>query len=86
MEQNKNHTLNLEYKQGLIAGGIADVIMSNDKEVVLALSGGGKVKITGENLKILGFDKVSCNFRLGGNVFSIRYSSGSQSAFKNLFK
>ncbi|HBF86173.1 MAG TPA: hypothetical protein DDW54_00680 [Clostridiales bacterium] len=86
MEQNKNHSLSVEYKQGLTASGISDVLSSNDREAILSICGGGKVKISGENLKIIGFDKVSCNFKMSGFVLSVRYSAASQSPLKNLFK
>ncbi len=87
MEQNvRSHSVNLEYRQGLTASGINDVIAFDEKDIVLSVSNGAKMRITGENLKILNFDKPSGNFRLSGSVYVLKYSVGEKFGLKKLFK
>ena len=76
----------IEYKKSLIASGIADVISFNEREIRLKLEDGGRVNITGENLKIVGFEKRTGEFKLVGTVLSIKFLGGASSPFMKLFK
>jgi len=86
MEQNLNHGLKIEYGQGLTATAVTDVISFNDREVRVALNGGKRLHVFGENLKISGFNKQSAELRLSGFITAIKYLAQSVSAVKKLFK
>ena len=76
----------IEYKKSLIASGICDVAVFNEREIRLKLEDGGRVNITGENLKIVGFEKKTGEFKLVGIVLSVKFLSGALSPFMKLFK
>ena len=54
MELNKNHSLKIEYGQGLTATTVSDVLFFNDREIRVLLEGKNKICIIGEKLKING--------------------------------
>ena len=85
MEQTKAHKLTLDDRKYLAVCGVADVLCFNDREVRLALCGGGKLFVLGENLKIEGFSKQTGEARVNGTVRSMRYSDllgGARGFFK----
>ena len=85
MEQNKNHSLTIEYGQGLIATGVVDVIAFSEREVRLALSV-SRLLIVGEKLKITGFNKSNGELRVNGTVGSVKYLQAPLSPVKRFFK
>ena len=85
MEKIVKHTLFLEYGQGLLATAIAEVLSFDEKEVKLSLSSGGKLLVQGAKMKINGFDKGSGEFKLSGDVSSVKYLSNTTSKIKKLF-
>ncbi len=85
MEQTKAHKLTLDDRKYLAVCGVADVLCFNEREVRLSLSGGGKMFVTGENLKIEGFSRQTGEARVNGTVRSIKYSDllgGAHGFFK----
>ena len=52
MENIKNHSLQIEYGQGMIAGGVAEVVGFNEREIRFKTDSGVKVVVLGDNLKI----------------------------------
>ena len=76
----------IEYKKSLIASGVGDVISFNEREIKLKLEDGGRVNITGDNLKIVGFEKRTGEFKLAGVVMSVKFLGGASSPLAKLFK
>ena len=85
MEQNKKHTLQLEYGQGFFATGIAEVVVFNEKEIILRLDLGEKLSIFGENLKINVFNKQQGELRVVGAVSAVKYLNSAKQKIKKLF-
>ena len=85
MEQSKNHSLTVEYGQGLVATGVVDVVAFSEREIRLALSV-SRLLIVGEKLKITGFNKSNGELRVNGVVGSIKYLQAPLSPVKRFFK
>ena len=85
MEQNKKHTLQLEYGQGFFATGIAEVAVFNEKEIILRLDLGEKLSVFGENLKINAFNKQLGDLRVAGAISVVKYSYSAKQKIRNLF-
>lgn len=86
MEQNKNHSVKIESGQGFFATAIAEVLSFNEKEIRLAIFGGGRLIVLGENLKISGFNNQLGELKVSGKVLSLKYLSAVISPVKRLFK
>jgi hypothetical protein len=86
MELNKNHSLKIEYGQGLTANTVSDVLFFNDREIRVLLEGKSKICIIGEKLKINGFNKQSGELKVGGMIINVKYLASSTSAIKRFFK
>ena len=65
---------------------MGDVISFNDREIRLSLVEGGRVCITGEGLKIVGFEKRTGEFKMVGAVVGVKFLSGGQTTLKRFFK
>ena len=76
----------IEYKKSLIASSVGDVISFNEREIKLKLEDGGRVNIAGDNLKIVGFEKRTGEFKLAGVVLSVKFLGGASSPLAKLFK
>lgn len=76
----------IEYKKSFTASGVGDVISFNDREIRLSLVEGGRVCITGEGLKIVGFEKRTGEFKMVGAVVAVKFLSGAQTTLKRFFK
>ena len=76
----------IEYKKSFSASGICDVLAFNEREIKLAIVEGGRMVITGESLKIVGFNKQSGEFKLVGIVSGVKFLSATGSPLKRLFK
>lgn len=86
MENTKNHSLTIEYGQGLIASLVSDVLSFNEREITVALSGATRLKIWGEKLKIGGYNKQSGELRVTGSVSCVRYQTSPAGQLKRIFK
>ena len=85
MEQNKKHTVQLEYGQGFFATGIVEVVVFNEKEMVLRLDSGEKLCVLGENLKINAFNKQQGELCVVGSVAVVKYLNSAKQKIKKLF-
>lgn len=86
MEQQKNHIVTLDNRKCLKAGGVAEVLGFNEREVRAALVGGGKIIITGDKLAIDGFSRQTGELALSGLVSGIKYSDIQGVSVKRFFK
>lgn len=73
MENNKKHTLQIEIGQGFISTSTEEVVAFNEKEIKFRLKSGEKVIVTGENLRINGFNKQLGELKVVGDVSVVKY-------------
>ncbi len=85
MEQNCPHVLTVENRKGVFATGVIEVIFFNDREIRLNIAD-CKLVISGENLKISGFNKQSGEFKATGTVFGTKYINSTNLSVKKFFK
>ena len=85
MEQNKKHTIQIEYGQGFISTAIDDVLAFNEKQIILKLSSGDKVQVSGDNLKLSGFNKQLGELRVSGSVVAVKYIFSVKQKLKKFF-
>ena len=57
----------------------------SDKQIVLSLEG-GRIIVSGSNMKIVGFSKTNGGFTAVGEIISVRYTGGGSSLKQKLFK
>ena len=86
MENNKNHSLQIEYGQGLTATAVLEVTSFNEREIKLSLSSGQRLAVNGEKIKIVGFNRQSGELKLSGVIIGVRYFSGASGQLKKIFK
>lgn len=86
MENGKNHGLQIEYGQGLMATAVVDVIAFNEREIRFKINSGEKTVVYGENLKITAFNKQTGELKIGGLINSVKYGAKPFGSVKNLFK
>lgn len=88
MENNTNitaHALNLEQCKKLTATAIESVEAFSSQQIVLTYSG-GKIIISGSNLKIINFSKSSGAFSATGEVICVKYGTKGVKLVQKLFK
>ncbi len=66
------HTLTIEERKKITMTGVESVTAFSPQQISLNLSG-GKLVITGSDLKITAFSKTSGTFSATGNISSLRY-------------
>ena len=86
MENGKNHSLQIEYGQGLMATEVGEVTAFNDREIRFITTLGVKTIVCGENLKITSFNKSSGDFRAEGDFVKISYEGKKVPVLKKIFK
>lgn len=86
MENGKNHGLQIEYGQGLMATAVGDVTAFNEREIRFKTLSGVKTVVCGENLKITSFNKQTGELKISGGVNSVKYGAKPFGSVKNLFK
>jgi len=74
MEQ--EHTLTIENRKKVLATRIDAVSAFSAGQIVL-LYGGGKIIISGADMKIVAFSKSSGEFSAVGQITAVKYSGGS---------
>ena len=84
MEQAEEHTLSIENRKRINATKIEAVSSFSASQIVL-LCNGGKIVVSGSDMKITAFSKSSGQFTAQGNIDGVKYSNGS-SGLKGLFK
>ena len=82
MEQNKKHTMQIEYGQGFLATAVGEVVVFNEKEIRFRLISNEKACVLGENLKINSFNKQLGELKVMGNVFMIKYVHSAKQKLK----
>ena len=85
MEQNKKHTMQIEYGQGFLATAVNEVVAFNEKEIRFKLISGEKVCVLGESLKINAFNKQVGELRVVGMVYLVKYLYSAKQKIKKLF-
>lgn len=85
MENNSAHSLTIEQQRKISATAVDGVDSFSDKQIVLSFSG-GKIVVTGANMKITGFSQSSGNFSAVGEINGARYIKKGLSLAKKLFK
>jgi hypothetical protein len=86
MENNKNHSLQIDYGQGLMATAVLEVTSFNEREIKLSLASGQRLAVNGEKLKIVGFNRQCGELKLSGVIIGVRYFNSASSQFKKIFK
>ena len=80
-----SHSLTLENRSKCAMTGIREVLSYSPREVALS-SSNGRLTITGEGLKIVGFEKRTGEFKMVGAVVAVKFLSGGQTTLKRFFK
>jgi hypothetical protein len=84
--ENNSHKIIIENRSEVIITSVLEVLSFSDKELKIKLVNSTVIKILGENLKIIGFDNQSGNFKAKGLIFSISYKGKEESFFKRVLK
>ena len=69
-----SHTLTVEQQKKITMSGVESVNAFSPAQITLSISG-GKVIVTGSDLKITAFSKSSGAFAATGNVYGVRYNA-----------
>lgn len=85
MEQNKKHTMQIEYGQGFLATCVGDVLSFNERQIIIRLALGERVHVIGENLRINGFNKQLGELRVVGKVQIVKYLPTVKQKLKRFF-
>ena len=80
------HNVSIENKSKITASGVVEVASCTDKAIKLILNDKTVFLISGNNLKIIGFDNKSGNIALTGEILLIKYKPKEESVFKKVFK
>ena len=83
--ENNMHVLTIENKKSVRATGIKEVRAFTDREIRLRLISGADLKITGDGLKITGFDDKNGTFNAVGNVSGTSYKT-TENILKKVLK
>jgi len=85
LEQNEQHILNVENCKRITATGIETVDAFSSTQLVLSYAG-GKIVVSGNEMKITSFSKTNGQFSASGNIFGVKYSGKSTGLKQKLFK
>ncbi len=80
-------SVNIDFDSKIIINGITNMVESDDKQIIAALSDRTLV-ITGEKLTVVSLDTERCVCTVSGAVYGLKYVKGKekQSVFKKIFK
>ncbi len=81
----EGHNLTIEQCKKISATAIESVDGFSDKQIILTYSG-GRIVVTGDNMKIVNFSKTSGAFAAAGNVTGARYVQKGASLKQKLFR
>ena len=84
MEQAEGHTLTIENRKRITATQIDAVNSFSASQIVLQYQG-GKIVVSGSDMKITAFSKSSGQFTAQGSIDGVKYAH-SGSGLKGLFK
>lgn len=82
---NVKHVLNIENRNRLIMSGVEEIIVSDEKQVLLNTDL-GKLKILGTKLSIGKLNIETGEFLLTGNIRLLEYKEGKGEGFFSIFK
>jgi len=85
LEQNEQHILNVENCKRITATGIETVDAFSSTQLVISYAG-GKIVVSGSEMKITSFSKTNGQFSASGNIFGVKYSGKSTGLKQKLFK
>ena len=68
------HTLTIDQRNRIKATGVESVVAFSSSKITLKLSGGERLNVSGNDLKITAFSKDSGDFEAVGSVMSASYS------------
>ncbi|MBO5712867.1 MAG: YabP/YqfC family sporulation protein [Clostridia bacterium] len=80
------HILTLDNRKKATITAVSEVLSFSDKEVKLKLNDTSVMLITGNALKIGGFDNKSGNALILGEITLIKYKPKEESVLKKVFK
>lgn len=80
-----NHSLTLENRLKCAMTGIKEVLSYSPGEIALS-SDGGRLTVTGENLKITKYNERDGSLAFTGKVSAIRYDAKKVPVLKRIFK
>ncbi|MGN0804342.1 MAG: YabP/YqfC family sporulation protein [Candidatus Coproplasma sp.] len=84
MEQTEGHIISIENRKKFTATQIQSVDSFSSNQLVLSYSG-GRIVVTGSDLKITSFSKSNGSFVATGNINGVRYTQKG-AGLKKLFK
>lgn len=85
MEQNEQHSLCVENCKKITATAIEAVESFSSTQLVLAYSG-GRIVVSGSEMKITAFSKTSGQFAANGKITGVKYAQKAASLRQKLFK
>ena len=83
-ENNRNHIVTIEQKKTVSVTGVESVLAFSETRILLALADGGRLSVTGSEMKISGFSKTEGKFCADGNVLGVSY--GAKTIAAKIFK
>ena len=85
VNMDEGHNLSIEQCKRVTATAISSVDAFSDKQIILSYSG-GRIAVTGANMKIVSFSKTGGGFCATGEIFGVRYVQKGGSLKQKLFK
>lgn len=85
MEQTEQHLLSVENCKRVTATGIDSVDSFSATQLVLSY-GGGRIVVTGSEMKITSFSKTNGQFSASGIITGVKYSGKAANLKQRLFK
>ncbi len=85
MEQTEQHTISVENLKRVVATKIDNVLSFSPSQLVLAYAG-GRIVITGTDLKITAFSGQSGQFSAVGAIGGVRYVGKGATLKQKLFR
>ncbi len=84
--ENNNYKVIVENRSDVLITSVLEVLSFTEKEIKIKLFNATIIKITGENLKIIGFDNQSGNFKMKGLISNVAYKGKEENFFKKVLK
>ena len=85
MEQVEQHVLSVENCKRITATGIESVDSFSPTQLVLSY-GGGRIAVTGSEMKITSFSKTNGQFSATGRITGVKYTGKGTNLKQRLFK
>lgn len=82
-KEEKPHTLQIDQRKKITMTGVESVQSFSPREIQLVVSG-GKLVVTGSEMKVTAFSKASGDFAAVGKIDGVRYNAAG--GLKKLFR